>query len=113
MYPIGSNGATQSILDARCMADEIEGADVGAVQAALERYEAERLPKCAKIVAANRAQGPDYVLEVFEQRAPQGFKHVHDVASQAELEDIALGYKRVVGLDIESVNQKARAHLGL
>ena len=113
MYPIGSNGATQSILDARCLADEIEGADVGAVQAALERYEAERLPKCAKIVAANRAQGPDYVLEVFEQRAPQGFKHVHDVASQAELEDIALGYKRVVGLDIESVNQKARAHLGL
>ena len=113
MYPIGSNGATQSILDARCLADEIEGAEVGTVQAALERYEAERLPKCAKIVAANRAQGPDYVLEVFEQRAPQGFKHVHDVASQAELEDIALGYKRVVGLDIESVNQKARTHLGL
>jgi 5-methylphenazine-1-carboxylate 1-monooxygenase len=113
MYPIGSNGATQSILDARCLADEIEGAEVGTVQAALERYEAERLPKCAKIVAANRAQGPDYVLEVFEQRAPQGFKHVHDVASQAELEEIALGYKRVVGLDIESVNQKARTHLGL
>jgi 5-methylphenazine-1-carboxylate 1-monooxygenase len=113
MYPIGSNGATQSILDARCLADEIEGAQAATVQAALERYEAERLPKCAKIVAANRAQGPDYVLEVFEQRAPMGFKHVHDVASQAELEEIALGYKRVVGLDIESVNQKARTHLGL
>jgi 5-methylphenazine-1-carboxylate 1-monooxygenase len=113
MYPIGSNGATQSILDARCLADQLEGAEVATVKAALERYEAERLPKCAKIVAANRAQGPDYVLEVFEERAPNGFKHVHDVASQAELEEIALGYKRVVGLDIESVNQKARAHLGL
>jgi 5-methylphenazine-1-carboxylate 1-monooxygenase len=113
MYPIGSNGATQSILDARCLADQLEGAEVATVKAALERYEAERLPKCAKIVAANRAQGPDFVLEVFEERAPNGFKHVHDVASQAELEEIALGYKRVVGLDIESVNQKARAHLGL
>jgi 5-methylphenazine-1-carboxylate 1-monooxygenase len=113
MYPIGSNGATQSILDARALADQLEGAEVATVKAALERYELERLPKCAKIVAANRAQGPDYVLEVFEERAPNGFKHVHDVASQTELEEIALGYKRVVGLDIESVNQKARAHLGL
>jgi 5-methylphenazine-1-carboxylate 1-monooxygenase len=113
MYPIGSNGATQSILDARCLADALEGAQVASVRTALEAYEAERLPKCAKIVAANRAQGPDYVLEVFEERAPNGFKHVNDVASQEELEHIALGYKKVVGLDIESVNHKARTHLGL
>lgn len=113
MYPIGSNGATQAILDARKLADEIQASDVARLPDALVRYEQERLPKCARIVAANRAQGPDYVLEVFEERAPNGFKHVHDVASQAELEQIALSYKKVVGLDIESVNQRARDNLGL
>ena len=113
MYPIGSNGATQAVLDARALADQLEGAQVSGLHKALEAYEAERLPKTAKIIAANRAQGPDYVLEVFEQRAPNGFKHVHDIASRAELEEIALGYKRVVGLDIDSVNQRARTHLGL
>ena len=113
MYPIGSNGATQAILDARKLADEIAASDVAGIPDALKRYEQDRLPKCANIVAANRAQGPDYVLEVFEERAPEGFKNVHDVASQAELEEIALAYKKVVGLDIESVNQRARANLGL
>jgi hypothetical protein len=60
-------------------------------------------------VTANRAQGPDHVLQVFEERAPQGFANVHDVASQAELEQIAAGYKKIVGLDIETVNAKVRA----
>ena len=109
MYPIGSNGATQAILDARVLADELAGTDAAGVQSAFERYEADRLPKSARIVMANRAQGPDHVLEVFEQRSPQGFKHVHDVASQAELEEIASGYKKIVGLDIETVNAKVLA----
>ncbi len=60
-------------------------------------------------VLTNRAQGPDRVMDVFEQRAPQGFRHVHDVASQAELEEIAAGYKKVVGLDIDTVNARAAA----
>ena len=109
MYPIGSNGATQAILDARALADEIAGADVAGLATALERYESDRLPKTARIVMANRAQGPDHVLQVFEERAPQGFANVHDVASQAELEQIAAGYKKIVGLDIETVNAKVRA----
>jgi hypothetical protein len=61
---------------------------------------------------ANRAQGPDHVMQVFEERAPEGFERVHDVASQVELEEIARGYKQIVGLDIESVNARAQA-LGL
>jgi len=109
MYPIGSNGATQAILDARALADEIAGSTAAGLPAALERYEADRLPKTANIVRANRAQGPDHVLQVFEERAPEGFANVHDVASQAELEEIAAGYKKIVGLDIETVNAKVRA----
>jgi len=112
MYPIGSNGATQAVLDARVLADQIAGSPVADLPSAFERYEADRLPKTANIVMANRAQGPDHVLQVFEERAPNGFSQVHDVASQQELENIAAGYKKIVGLDIETVNAKMRAYSG-
>jgi 5-methylphenazine-1-carboxylate 1-monooxygenase len=107
MYPIGSNGATQSILDARALADQLMGTDVSRVNSALEIYESERLPKTAKIVMVNRAQGPDAAMEVVEQRAPKGFTNLADVVSLTELESIALNYKKVVGLDLETVNAKA------
>lgn len=110
MYPIGSNGATQAVLDARALADRLAACGDGAqVPAALLDYERERLPKTARIVMANRGQGPDHVLEIARQRAPQGFRHVHDVIPRAELEEIAAGYKKIVGLDIDSVNARAAA----
>jgi len=110
MYPIGSNGATQAILDARALADALAACrDAGDVPQALARYEGERLPKTARIVMANRGQGPDHVLEIARERAPGGFRHVHDVIPQAELEEIALGYKKIVGLDVETVNARAAA----
>ena len=109
MYPIGSNGASQAILDARALADQIAGTDVAGLPAALQRYEEERLPRTARIVMANRAQGPDYVMDVAEARAPDGFADVSEVATREELETIASGYKRLVGLDIETVNAKALA----
>ncbi len=107
MYPIGSNGATQSVLDARALADQIEGSTVADIESALVRYEQERLPKTAKIVMVNRAQGPDAAMQVVEDRAPNGFTNVDDVVSIAELQQIALNYKKVVGLDLETVNAKA------
>jgi 5-methylphenazine-1-carboxylate 1-monooxygenase len=107
MYPIGSNGATQSVLDARALADQIAGSTAADVEAALVRYEQERLPKTAKIVMVNRAQGPDAAMQVVEDRAPNGFVNLDDVVGIAELEQIALNYKKVVGLDLETVNAKA------
>jgi 5-methylphenazine-1-carboxylate 1-monooxygenase len=95
------------VLDARALADQIMGAEVSNVQSALERYEAERLPKTAKIVMINRAQGPDAAMQVVEDRAPNGFDKLDDVVSLTELEQIALNYKKVVGLDLETVNAKA------
>jgi 5-methylphenazine-1-carboxylate 1-monooxygenase len=107
MYPIGSNGATQSVLDARALADQIEGSTAADIESALGRYEQERLPKTAKIVMVNRAQGPDAAMQVVEDRAPNGFTKLDDVVSISELEHIALNYKKVVGLDLETVNAKA------
>jgi 5-methylphenazine-1-carboxylate 1-monooxygenase len=107
MYPIGSNGATQSVLDARALADQIAGSTAADIESALVRYEQERLPKTAKIVMVNRAQGPDAAMQVVEDRAPNGFRNLDDVVSISELEQIALNYKKVVGLDLETVNAKA------
>ncbi|MBN8904288.1 MAG: flavin-dependent oxidoreductase, partial [Rhodospirillales bacterium] len=92
MYPIGSNGASQGILDARVLARAIR--THGATEAALVEYEAERRPATAAIVLANRRNGPEQVMQLVEERAPEGFARIEDVLSPAELEEAASGYKR-------------------
>jgi 2-polyprenyl-6-methoxyphenol hydroxylase-like FAD-dependent oxidoreductase len=95
MYPIGSNGASQAILDARALADALAEEDDADV--ALARYEAARRPATAAIVHANRAHGPERVLDLAEERAPAGFASVDDVFAAGELEAIAASYKRTAG----------------
>jgi 2-polyprenyl-6-methoxyphenol hydroxylase-like FAD-dependent oxidoreductase len=95
MYPIGSNGASQAILDARALADALAGE--GDPERALARYEAERRPATARIVLSNREHGPERVLDLAEERAPGGFERVEDVFAPGELEAIAAKYKQVAG----------------
>ncbi|WP_371420720.1 flavin-dependent oxidoreductase [Tardiphaga sp.] len=104
MYPIGSNGASQAILDARVLTREILA--LGEVPAALEAYEAERRPATTDLVMLNRRNGPEQVMQIVEERAPAGFDVVTDVLSQQELEDIAANYKRVAGFQVEGLNAK-------
>ncbi len=104
MYPIGSNGASQGILDARVLAREILAK--GLTEAALAAYEAERRPATAKIVLANRGNGPETVMQLVETRAPDGFARIEDVLSRAELEDAAAAYKRLAGFDKDALNAR-------
>ena len=104
MYPIGSNGASQAILDARVLAREI--AARGATHAALLAYEAERRPATAGIVLANRRNGPEQVMQAVEERAPDGFKRIEDVLSATELQEAAAGYKRIAGFDKDALNNR-------
>ena len=78
MYPIGSNGSSQAILDARVLAREIKRA--GAVPNALQAYEAERRPATTTLVLANRGNGPDHIMELVEQRAPDGYTDIQAVS---------------------------------
>lgn len=107
MYPIGSNGASQAIIDAKVLATHLKVLTED-VSAALKAYELERLPPTAQIVMANRANGPDHVLQLAEERAPQGFADVYDVIPKEELEEIGNVYKKIAGFDMENVNAKAR-----
>jgi len=102
MYPIGSNGASQAILDARVLAREIRSH--GPTEAALAAYEAERRPATAAIVLANRKNGPEQVMQLVEQRARDGFTHIEDVLSEQELQETAGSYKRIAGFDKDVLN---------
>lgn len=104
MYPIGSNGASQAILDARVLTREILAH--GETPAALQAYEAERRPATTELVKLNRRNGPEQVMQLVEERAPDGFNVVTDVLSQQELEDIANNYKTVAGFQVEALNAK-------
>jgi 2-polyprenyl-6-methoxyphenol hydroxylase-like FAD-dependent oxidoreductase len=104
MYPIGSNGASQAILDARVLTREILAH--GETNAALAAYEAERRPATTDLVMLNRRNGPEQVMQLVEERAPNGFGVVNDVLSQQELEDIAANYKRVAGFQVDALNAK-------
>jgi 5-methylphenazine-1-carboxylate 1-monooxygenase len=102
MYPVGSNGASQAVLDACALARHLAvGADV---PTALAAYEAERRPTTAEIVLNNRKGGPERVIDVLEARAPDGFTDVDQVASHAERKAIVRGYATMAGFAKEQIN---------
>ena len=105
MYPIGSNGASQAILDARVLAWRL--ATERSPLQALQLYEDERRPATSNIVLANRRNGPERVMQMAEERAPTGFGHVHDVISAEELAACAKEYKLIAGFDKDALNQRA------
>ncbi|KAL6705419.1 hypothetical protein ACN47E_007068 [Coniothyrium glycines] len=111
MYPIGSNGASQAIIDAETLAKYLS-TSTSDVVGALKAYELERLPPTARIVMANRANGPDHVLQLAEERAPEGFSNVYDVIPKDELEQIGRTYKKVAGFEMDTVNRKASETTG-
>jgi 2-polyprenyl-6-methoxyphenol hydroxylase-like FAD-dependent oxidoreductase len=104
MYPVGSNGASQAILDARVLTREIVAHGPSSV--ALTASEAERRPATSELVMLNRRNGPEQVMQLVEERAPNGYEVVTDVLSEQELQDIAANYKRVAGFQVEALNAK-------
>jgi 2-polyprenyl-6-methoxyphenol hydroxylase-like FAD-dependent oxidoreductase len=97
MYPVGSNGASQAVLDARCLAGLLAAQPV---EAALAAYEAERLPKTAEIVRSNRSGGPERVVDVVSALAPDGFESLDVVIPRDELAAIARGYATMAGFAV-------------
>lgn len=110
MYPMGSNGGSQAILDARFLARCL--ADSRDVESALHLYEESRLPLTSQIVRMNRTGGPEGIIDVVEERAPDGFQHIEDVISRGELEAILKGYATAAGFSREQVNQSSGDHGG-
>ena len=105
MYPVGSNGASQAIIDARTLAYEL--AIRNSIDEAVRAYDRIRRPLTAAVVEANRQVGPEKCIELAEERAPGGFGDITEVISEAELIDIANAYKQTAGFDPERLNRRA------
>jgi 5-methylphenazine-1-carboxylate 1-monooxygenase len=107
MYPIGSNGASQAIIDGEAIAQELSAGEDP--EKALRRYEERRLPPMARIVESNRRKGIDVMLDIVEQRAPRGFADIESVLPADELEKIVADYKKLASQDRETLLRLANA----
>ncbi|MEV7804189.1 FAD-dependent monooxygenase [Microbispora sp. NPDC088329] len=96
MYPMGSNGATQSIVDATVLA-ALAGHDD--LAAALAAYESERRPRTTALQEAGRRMGPEVVIDIADERAPDGFDSIDSVIPPHELARISASYARLGGSD--------------
>ncbi|MGO2112528.1 MAG: flavin-dependent oxidoreductase [Pseudoclavibacter sp.] len=105
MYPNGSNGSSQAIIDARTLAFHLATSD--GVDAALAAYDADRRPATAKLLELTRQTGPERVMQLAYDRAPHGFDAIEDVFTADELHDIADGYKRAAGFQVAELNERA------
>ncbi|MES2862238.1 MAG: flavin-dependent oxidoreductase [Pseudomonadota bacterium] len=100
MYPRGSNGSAQGLIDARTLADLL-AAD-GDPLDALKAYEAARLEPTSKIVHTNRTAPPDIInLRVEELIGDRPFKNLDDHITQDELRQMSENYKRIAGFSVE------------
>ena len=104
MYPVGSNGASQAILDARALADALAQAEHP--RHGLAVYEADRLPKTAEISTLNRLGGPERVIDAVEALAPNGFDDVERVLSYTRREAIVKSYAGKAGFTQAQVNKR-------
>jgi 2-polyprenyl-6-methoxyphenol hydroxylase-like FAD-dependent oxidoreductase len=104
MYPIGSNGASQAILDARVLAGCIRRHQDD-VDAALWHYEEVRRPATAAIVRANRGFGPELPMKLVEDRAPDGFGDVADVITADEIAEVTEVYRTTAGFSLAALRR--------
>jgi 2-polyprenyl-6-methoxyphenol hydroxylase-like FAD-dependent oxidoreductase len=106
-YPVGSNGASQAILDARIIGARL--LEQGVTPQALEAYEAQVRPVTTKVGLANRAGGgPDGVLQQVEDLCGGQFSDISEVIPQAELAAHAERYKKLAGFSVEELNSRPR-----
>jgi 2-polyprenyl-6-methoxyphenol hydroxylase-like FAD-dependent oxidoreductase len=102
MYPRGSNGAAQALIDARTLADLLQRhADP---VAALAEYEGKRLEATAKVVRTNREHPPDFInIRVEELTGDRPYDKLDAFITQDELKALSDQYKRVAGFSLEDV----------
>jgi 5-methylphenazine-1-carboxylate 1-monooxygenase len=102
MYPRGSNGAAQSAIDARTLADAL--ASYPDPRDALAAFEAQRRDATAQVVRTNRAHPPDFInIRVEELVGDRPFDDLDKFITQNELRALSEQYKRVAGFSLTDV----------
>jgi 2-polyprenyl-6-methoxyphenol hydroxylase-like FAD-dependent oxidoreductase len=106
MYPTGSNGGSQAIVDARvlgaCMVDH------GVAPAALAAFDAKLCGPISQVVLRNRGAGPFGLLNMVDERCGGTFDNIDDVIPPKERAEFMAGYKAAAGFAIENLNKAPR-----
>jgi 5-methylphenazine-1-carboxylate 1-monooxygenase len=102
MYPTGSNGGTQAIMDARvlgaCMLEH------GVTPRALQAYDAELCAEISAVVLRNRGAGPFGLLNLLDERCGSVFDDIDAVIPPAERDEFMSRYKAAAGFAMERLN---------
>ena len=102
MYPTGSNGATQAVMDARVLGAAI--LEHGVTPAALQAYDARLCAEISAVVLRNRGAGPFGLLNLLDERCGGVFDDIDDVIPAAEREAFMSRYKTAAGFAMETLN---------
>ncbi len=94
MYPIGANGASQALVDAKALAEALSN---NPTPQGLLDYEKVRRPITSKVVLANRQYGPERVLDIADARIKSADDRIEDVITAEELESVAAQYRARAG----------------
>ncbi|MCO6009602.1 flavin-dependent oxidoreductase [Actinoallomurus purpureus] len=105
MYPVGSNGASQAILDARVLARELASSATDPVTG-LRAYEEIRLPGANAVAMACRDMPLDRVLDLIAERAPGGFGRIEDILDAEELAGVRAIWQQTTDMDAEALNTR-------
>ncbi|RTL70300.1 MAG: flavin-dependent oxidoreductase [Hyphomicrobiales bacterium] len=102
MYPTGSNGASQAIVDARVLGAAM--LQHGVTPAALAAYDAQLCGPISQLILRNRGAGPFGLLNMVDARCGGTFDNIDDVIPPQERADFMAGYKAAAGFAIEKLN---------
>ena len=102
MYPVGSNGASQAIVDARVLGAALQDQGVG--PAALRSYDERLCADISALVLRNRGAGPFGLLGLVDERCGGVFEDIDQVLPKAEREAFMARYKAAAGFAIETLN---------
>lgn len=103
MYPTGSNGASQAIIDARVIGAKF--LEHGVTAAALSAYDNELCGPVSEIVLRNRGSGPFGLLNILDERCGGVFDKIDDVIAEEERREFMAKYKAVAGFAMEKLNK--------
>lgn len=102
MYPVGSNGASQAIVDARIMGAKL--IEHHGSPDALQAFEDQLLEPMSALVLRNRGHGPIGILGMIDERCGGYFDNIDDVIEHREIEEFMARYKAAAGFAIDSLN---------
>jgi flavin-dependent dehydrogenase len=105
MYPTGSNGGSQAIVDARVLGAAMLAH--GVTPAALADYDATLCRDISALVLRNRGAGPFGLLNLLDERCGGVFDDIEDVIPRGERDEFMRGYRAAAGFAMEKLNGSA------